>query len=47
MNVLQAVGISLIVIGVVGQLYRRTSLPLKTMVWVMVGGLMFAWVVSH
>ena len=47
MNVLQFVGISAIVIGVAGQLYRRTPLPLKTLAWTIGLGLTFAWVVSH
>lgn len=47
MNQLEFVGIAVIGIGVVGQLYRRFPLPLKSMVWTLVGIFMFAWVVSH
>ena len=41
------VGLGLIVVGVVGQLYRWTPLPLKYLVWTLIIGLMFVWVVSH
>lgn len=41
------IGISLIFVGLVGQLHSRTPLPLKYMVWSLVIGLMFIWVVSH
>jgi hypothetical protein len=44
---MMAVGISLIVIGVVGQLYSRTPLPLKSLVWTLVIALTVVWVVSH
>lgn len=44
---MMTVGLSLIVVGVVGQCYRRTPLPLKAAVWAGVIGLMFVWVVSH
>ena len=44
---LMTVGLGLIVVGMVGQLYRRTPLSLKAAVWIGVVGLMFVWVVSH
>jgi len=47
MNVTLFIGISAIVIGVAGQLYSRTPLPLKALAWTIALGLTFAWVVSH
>jgi len=44
---LQLIGCSAIVVGVVGQIYRRTLLPLKTLAWTITIGLCVVWVVSH